>query len=402
MAHKPIILDGKKVSAEICEDLKSRVSILKEHGYHPTLCVVVNPNDKAGEIYVRQKEKRAAEIGIELVRITAREFIKSTTPDPIIVQLPAENQETADHLVEYCMSPFNDVDGIMRDECIASLATGAEAFNAPCTPAGIITLLSRYGINPDAKMVTVIGRSNIVGRPLARMLEHRGATVALCHSHTPREKLMRLVGMSDIVVSATGKPNTLTLHDAMMWMWNVGRKVFVDVGITRKADGHICGDLDPNLVAESLAYTPVPGGVGPMTVITLMEHVVAHYEGYLRNEKEHNYIMRHLSSIYTHRVKDTGEIIEEMEYTGLNDVDAVKQFTGCAPHDLYMLGPERDNVGGMINVPKGDGDDFDSVKFQPGNHIIKRGDGTIEVWSKHHTMIPTDKLELVSKRIIIT
>lgn len=279
MTQKPITLNGKKVAENLGSVLKGRADYLKRAGKNPYLYIVNNPYDPAGRVYIQQKTKMAERIGIGVECISFHDIYRGEIGDaPIIVQLPTHGQEELDRLAEYYVNQWKDVDGTLNSFNIAYLASGAKPAMKPCTPTGIITLLNYYGIKMDGAMVTVIGRSNIVGRPLTRMFEQENATVALCHSKTRGRDLVRLVGMSDIVVAATGIRNLLTWDDAKKYGWDVANKVFVDVGMNRNEDGDLCGDLDPELLVHSKAYTPVPGGVGPMTVISLMENVLNYYK----------------------------------------------------------------------------------------------------------------------------
>jgi methylenetetrahydrofolate dehydrogenase (NADP+)/methenyltetrahydrofolate cyclohydrolase len=166
------------------------------------------------------------------------------------------------------------------------LATGEKPFYYPCTPRGIIHLLDCYDIPIKGNRVCIIGRSNIVGRPLSWMMEQAGATVTLCHSLTPEKKLYEAIAESRIIVSAVGKPEFITrFRGNIVSNYNIdwGKKTFIDVGINR-LDGHLCGDFHPSVYEVSHAYTPVPGGVGPMTVAMLMANVVEYYERIMHNE----------------------------------------------------------------------------------------------------------------------
>lgn len=279
MSHEPIILNGKKVAEDLGFALKVRADELKQEGESPHLYIVNNPYDPAGEVYIRQKMKMAERIGITIECISFHDVFKyGVDNSPIIVQLPTHNPEDLEHLAEYYVNQWKDVDGFLNHFNISYLASGRKPAMKPCTPMGIITLLKYYSIRMDSAMVTIIGRSNIVGRPLAHMFEQENATVALCHSKTRGCDLMRLVGMSDIVVAATGVRNLLTWDDAKKYGWDVANTVFVDVGMNRDENGKLCGDIDPELLAHSKAYTPVPGGVGPMTVVSLMSNVLDYYK----------------------------------------------------------------------------------------------------------------------------
>ena len=301
------ILDGKALADKICSDLKVRVEALhrwvdvSKRGLPriegdvnavcdttrcPRLLIVTSGDDVASKIYVRNKVRRCEEIGIQ---VEVKHFDYLTADNvltiksyhrPVIVQMPITGNVDMETLSNLLGDMYHcDVDGFVTTENIARLATGRQPFHDPCTPKGIMRLLAEYGVSLHGKTVCIIGRSNIVGRPLSWMMEQAGATVTLCHSKTPERTLYQMASMADIIVSATGVRNVLTmdklLHHAS---WNVADKVFVDVGMNRDENGKLCGDIDPLLLQASAAYTPVPGGVGPMTVAMLMENVVEYYE----------------------------------------------------------------------------------------------------------------------------
>lgn len=281
------ILDGKSVANKICQELKMRLDTIKENHYlpeTPTLIIVTSGDDVASQIYVKNKVKRCCEIGI---RADVRHF-DELTPQivddiamemrPVIFQMPMHGSATIETLQQYDWIDC-DMDGFVDLVNVAQLATGKQPTCYPCTPEGIIRLLSEYGITLDGKSVCVIGRSNIVGRPLSWMMEQAGATVTLCHSCTPERTLYQTVAAADIVVAATGVRNILTIDKFLQYAsWNAADKVFVDVGINRDENGKLCGDIDKRVLEMPAAHTPVPGGVGPMTVAMLMEHVVQFYE----------------------------------------------------------------------------------------------------------------------------
>lgn len=280
------ILDGKVLADKICTELKHRMDAVKENylSATPSLVIVTSGDDAAGKVYVRNKVRRCEEIGI---KADVRHF-DAVTPQivdqiameniPVIFQMPMTGTATMETLQSYQWSGY-DMDGFVDLNNVAKLSTGKQPMYYPCTPKGIMRLLAEYAISLEGKSVCILGRSNIVGRPLSWMMERVGATVTLCHSKTPEETLYRAIQMADVVVSATGVRNVIS-RDAMLQYgeFDVSKKVFVDVGMNRDENGKLCGDIDPLMLEASAAYTPVPGGVGPMTVAMLMENVVEYYE----------------------------------------------------------------------------------------------------------------------------
>ena len=282
---EPIKLDGKAVANEICNNLKYRVDMLKARGVSPILTIVTSGEDAASQTYVKNKVRRTEEIGIEAdVRHYTRlddwdiKSLPAATQNPIIIQEPITGSLTHNDVAETLYSA-NDVDGFTYDN-IARIASGLEPLNYPCTPKGILRLLDYYNIGLAGQRVCIIGRSNIVGRPLSWMMTNRNATVTLCNSFTGEKNIYNIIRDSDIIISAVGKPEFLkkTRGDIVSgYSINWAEKTFVDVGINR-LNGHLCGDIHPDIYEVSYAYTPVPGGVGPMTVAMLMENVVKYYE----------------------------------------------------------------------------------------------------------------------------
>lgn len=279
-----LILDGKKLADDICASLKVRTDALKEKGIQPRLTIVTSGDDSASKVYVRNKLRRCAEIGIEPLVIHRDElsFVDASAAnggEPIIYQMPMVTRDFGEEDLAYIMdSPENDVDGFVNKENVVALATGKKPCNYPCTPKGIMRLLEAYDIPVKGETVCIIGRSNIVGRPLARMMEQAGATVTLCHSKTQILDIWNCVEMSDIVVSATGVRNILQCDRCLFNDELVRCKVIIDVGMNRDENGKLCGDIEPEFCQRCRAYTPVPGGVGPMTVAMLMENVIDFYE----------------------------------------------------------------------------------------------------------------------------
>lgn len=285
------ILDGKALADKICVELKQRLDSIRsepeivEDGIR--LRIVTSGDDEASKIYVRNKIRRCEELGIDadvrhfdnLDLFDVFRLYDETRLTPTIFQMPMTGDLTLNHLRVTCEDDLVDVDGFVTVQNVGDLAAGSQPEFYPCTPKGIMRLLAEYNIPLEGKSVCILGRSNIVGRPLLCMMEQAGATVTLCHSKTPEETLYRAIQMADIVVSATGVRNVIS-RDAMLQYgeFDVADKVFVDVGMNRDENGKLCGDIDPLVLEAAAAYTPVPGGVGPMTVAMLMENVVEYYE----------------------------------------------------------------------------------------------------------------------------
>lgn len=279
---EPIILDGKRLADKMAADLKNRCDALKKNGIQPKLRIVTTGDDDASKVYVRNKEKRAEEIGIEIERVhfdrldNYEQFIPYQDSTPTIIQMPV----TGDIIeLESMLNTFADVDGF-NDLNTYLIASGQEPFHYPCTPKGIIDLLDEYNITIDGASVLIIGRSNIVGRPLARMMEQRGATVTLAHSHTPKYTIYREICWSDIVVCCTGVRDIITKAEMKEYGYAtvVSGTVFVDVGMCRDDNGKLRGEIGLDLLENCRAYTKTPGGTGPMTCIELMENTIRAYE----------------------------------------------------------------------------------------------------------------------------
>ena len=270
------ILDGKAVANSLAQDLKEKVKKLKEDGITPHFCVINIGDNPASKIYVRMKKRRAEKIGIvqdvyQLSANTSQEealkLIDRLNADPevngVMVQLPAPAQIDEDELLER-IAPNKDVDGLTPAN-IGRLWM-EDHFVEPATAEGIIALLKHYQISLTGKNVVIIGRSNIVGKPLAALMLEQDATVTIAHSKT--ENLAELTKHADIVVSATGQAFLVKAE-----MVKKGA-VVIDVGINH-VNGKLVGDVDFANVKEKASYiTPVPGGVGPLTVQFLMEAVV--------------------------------------------------------------------------------------------------------------------------------
>ena len=271
------ILDGKLVSQVLRKKIKSRVEALAKRDIKPGLAVILVGNDAASQIYVRNKVAACQAVGIHSIvyRLSAEtseqkvlEELKRLNNDPaingILVQLPLPKHIDEVKIVEF-ISPEKDVDGFHKIN-VGAMVTGSARFY-PCTPHGVMKLLEYYGIAIEGQHAVVVGRSNIVGKPMALMLLEKGATVSICSSKTP--DLASFTRQADIVVVAVGKSKVLS--GAMI---KSGATV-IDVGINRLADGSLVGDVDFESVLEVAGFlTPVPGGVGPMTITMLLENTI--------------------------------------------------------------------------------------------------------------------------------
>ena len=271
------ILSGKEVSERIKEKLKGEVSELKGQGVFPNLAVIIVGDDSASRIYVENKKKACEQLGIrseeyalpsntteaELIEIIEK-LNKDETVSGILVQLPVPEHISEKRVIE-TINPAKDVDAF-HPVNVGKIMTGGYDF-VPCTPAGIMELIKESGISPKGKECVVVGRSNIVGKPMAMLLLHENGTVTICHSRT--KDLSKKTKNADILVVAVGKPDFITAD-----MVKEGA-VVIDVGINRMADKKLVGDVDFEGVKDvASAITPVPGGVGPMTVAMLMKNTV--------------------------------------------------------------------------------------------------------------------------------
>ncbi|MCH5337278.1 MAG: bifunctional methylenetetrahydrofolate dehydrogenase/methenyltetrahydrofolate cyclohydrolase FolD [Acetatifactor sp.] len=269
------IIDGKRISQEIKDELREKVAVLKEQGKTFTLAVIQVGNDPASSVYVGNKKKACAYIGIEslsyelpqettedeLLKLV-RELNNNSAVGGILVQLPLP-EHIDEEKVLLTISPAKDVDGF-HPENVGNLSIGRPGF-VSCTPAGVIQLLKRSGIEIEGKECVVLGRSNIVGKPMAMLLLRENGTVTVCHSRT--KNLKEITRRADILVVAIGKPKFV---DASYVKEGA---VVIDVGIHRNENNKLCGDVDFDSVApHTSAITPVPGGVGPMTIAMLMSN----------------------------------------------------------------------------------------------------------------------------------
>ena len=282
-----IKMDGKALADKICLDLKARCDVLKSRNINPVLTIVTSGEDSASKVYVRNKVKRCEEIGIKAdVRhydyLTEQDFLdlNREVDNPIIVQEPITGEVDHDFVAEY-LNLVQDVDGF-ADYNVARLATGGKPYHRPCTPSGVMRLLEEYNIPLEGKNALVIGRSNIVGRPMAMMLEHEGATVTIAHSKT--KNLLGHIFNADIVVSATGhrmtniEQNVADVKKILGVSNPMADKIIIDVGMNRDENGKLCGDFSEDFKAKFGFYTPDIGGTGPMTVIMLMTNTIKFYE----------------------------------------------------------------------------------------------------------------------------
>lgn len=271
------VINGKKISSEIKDELKLRVAELKAEGKTIALAVIQVGNDPASSVYVGNKKKACAYIGIESL---SYELEEQTTEDEllklidklnrddkvngILVQLPLPKHIDENKVIQ-AISPKKDVDGFHMQN-VGALCVGGDGY-VSCTPLGIIELLKRSGISIEGKNCVVLGRSNIVGKPMSLLLLRENGTVTVCHSRT--QDIKTITRQADILVVAIGKPRfvdeTFIKEGA----------VVIDVGIHRNEENKLCGDVDFERVApHTSAITPVPGGVGPMTIAMLMNNCV--------------------------------------------------------------------------------------------------------------------------------
>ena len=271
------ILDGKAVSLKVKESVKVRADELKKFGVEPTLSVVLVGEDKASQTYVRAKEKACNEYGIKSV---AHRLSENTTQNELLALINVLNLDDSIHgilvqlplpkhidtnVVLAAIDPRKDVDGFHAVN-VGKLVSGLEGF-VPCTPLGVMEILKEYGIEVAGLNAVVIGRSNIVGKPMANLLLNASATVTVTHSKT--KNLKEICKNADLIVAAIGRPFFLKAD-----MVKDGA-VVVDVGINRLDDGRLVGDVDFDEVAPKCSYiTPVPGGVGPMTIAMLLNNTI--------------------------------------------------------------------------------------------------------------------------------
>ena len=271
------IIDGKLVSASVRASVAAEVLSLKEQGIAPTLAVILVGNDPASAVYVKNKQKACIETGITPIQITMPEetaesellakideLNADSTVHGILVQLPLPKHISEKNVIER-ISPKKDVDAFTHDS-VGRIVEGKYSF-LPCTPAGIMKLLEYYNVDIQGKECVIVGRSNIVGKPMALLMLNASGTVTVCHSKT--KNLSEVTKRADILVVAVGKAEFVTAD-----MVKDGA-VVVDVGINRMPDGKLKGDVEFEGVSKVASLiTPVPGGVGPMTISMLMQNTV--------------------------------------------------------------------------------------------------------------------------------
>lgn len=269
-------MDGKALSAKVRGSILAETEELKKKGVTPGLAVIIVGNDPASEIYVRNKEKACAECGFysekyALPAETSQEELlgligqlnQSPQISGILCQMPVPAHISEQAVID-AIDPKKDVDAF-HPVNVGKIMVGNFDF-VPCTPAGVMELLDEYGIDPKGKECVVVGRSNIVGKPMSMLLLHRHGTVTICHSRT--QHLDEVCRRADILVAAVGKAGFITPD-----MVKDGA-VVIDVGINRNAEGKVCGDVDPAVMEKASYMTPVPGGAGPMTITMLMKNTL--------------------------------------------------------------------------------------------------------------------------------
>lgn len=271
------ILDGKTLAKKIRKELKLEVEELKQKGIIPKLAVIMVGDNSASQVYVRNKSRACEKVGIEFEEFL---FDKDTLEEELINTIDNLNKDEKIHGILLQspvpkhiniqkaferISPSKDVDGFNAVN-VGKLATGQDAFIS-CTPYGIVKILEEYGIETEGKNAVILGRSNIVGKPMIQCMLNKNATVTVCHSRT--KNIGEIIKNADILIAAIGKPNFVKYD-----MVKPGA-VVIDVGINRLEDGSLCGDVDFENVSKIASYiTPVPGGVGPMTIAMLLNNVV--------------------------------------------------------------------------------------------------------------------------------
>lgn len=271
-----ILLNGKELATKKKEQMKGEVALLKEKGITPGLAVILVGEDPASQTYVRGKQKACEQVGIHSVliekdaSISEKELLdeidrlnEDDTIDGILVQLPLPSHISEQAVIER-IHPDKDVDGF-HPISIGRMMTNQETF-LPCTPHGVLVMLKDANIELEGKHVVVVGRSNIVGKPVGQLLLNEHATVTYCHSRT--KDLQAMTKQADILIVAVGRANFINGDDVK------DGAVVIDVGINR-IDGKLYGDVNFDEVKEKASYiTPVPGGVGPMTITMLLENTI--------------------------------------------------------------------------------------------------------------------------------
>ena len=273
-----MIISGKEISTKIKDQLKEEIEQMKnKYDRLPKLAVILVGENQASQVYVRNKERGCSYVGMDSLKIThdatfseeellneIKQLNEDETVDGILVQLPLPDHINEDKVLE-AIDPSKDVDGF-HPENVAKLFLGQRSL-VPCTPKGMMVLLDEINYDLTGKEVVVVGRSNIVGKPMAMLLLRENGTVTVCHSHT--KDLKEVTKRADILIVAIGKPKMITAD------YVKEGAVVIDVGIHRPEGGKLCGDVDFDSVEKTAsAITPVPGGVGPMTIAMLMNNCV--------------------------------------------------------------------------------------------------------------------------------
>ena len=269
------IIDGKAIAQQIREEIREQVAILKEKGTEITLAVVLVGEDPASKVYVRNKKNACEFAGIisreillpaditqEALLDTVRQLNEDPAVNGILVQLPLPKGLDADAVIRE-IAPEKDVDGF-HPQSVGALSIGLPGF-VSCTPAGIIELLRRSGIDSEGKECVIVGRSNIVGKPMGMLMLRENATVTIAHSRT--KNLREVTSRADILITAVGKAKLFHADDIKEGA------VVIDCGMNRDEEGRLCGDVDTaDCMGKASFITPVPGGVGPMTVTMLLKN----------------------------------------------------------------------------------------------------------------------------------
>lgn len=276
-----IVMDGKAVSAAVKDEVKKEVEELKTKGKVPSLAVVLVGNDPASKVYVGNKKKACEYCGIKSLEYLLEESTseqellglidvlnKEPTVNGILVQLPLPSHINEQHIIN-AINPHKDVDAF-HPVNVGKIMTGNPDF-LPCTPAGVMEIFKKYNIETAGKDCVIIGRSNIVGKPMSMLMLAADSTVTVCHSKT--KDLKQKCKNADIIIAAVGRAGFVTAD-----MVKEGA-VVIDVGINRTESGKLCGDVDFAEVSKKASYiTPVPGGVGPMTIATLMKNTLSAFK----------------------------------------------------------------------------------------------------------------------------
>jgi 5,10-methylene-tetrahydrofolate dehydrogenase/methenyl tetrahydrofolate cyclohydrolase len=285
------LIDGKKIAADIRIELKD---YLTKTGYKPVLSVVLVGKRRDSETYVRMKMKACLEVGIESHNYTLEDTVseqelimlikklnEDNTVDGILVQLPLPKHINETNVIETIL-PNKDVDGLTRHNQGLLSDLNVEPLFYPCTPKGCLTLLQKSSIELKGKKAVIIGRSKIVGLPMSLILLRNNVTVTICHSNTSQTDLIKYLSEADIVIVAIGKPSFIKSS------WLNEKNVVIDVGINavEKSEGYnLVGDVESNALNVVKMITPVPGGVGPMTIVSLLENTIKSYENKQKNTK---------------------------------------------------------------------------------------------------------------------